>query len=136
MTCVSTRAPTSHKKEGWFCVCIFPFYEVHNDVTEAAGLLKSLELSGEVVVLAVNAKKGWWRQYEGELKQELIDAWIDAIRLDEGTKKRIPEGVIGEAVEVKVEEEVKVKVEPEMETETPTKGADPTAEATVEHEEL
>lgn len=151
-TCVLALVPTTHGEAAENAVGslsqiafhyarrqqhIFPFYEVHkDDVAEAAGMLKSLELSGEVVVLAVNAKKGWWRQYEGELKQELIDAWIDAIRLDEGTKKRIPEGVIGEAVEVKVEEEVKVKVEPEMETETPTKGADPTAEATVEHEEL
>ena len=122
---------------------IFPFYEVHTDVAEAAALLASLGLTesgsesgSEVEVLAINAKKNWWRRYEGELKQDLIDAWIDAIRLDEGAKQRFPEGVIGEAVEVKVEEEVKIEVEPETDTETETKGADPTPEATVEHEEL
>ena len=149
-TCVLALVPTTHGEAAENAVGslsqiafhyarrqqhIFPFYEVHTDVAEAAGLLASLGLSGEVEVLAVNAKKGWWRRYEGELKQDLIDAWIDAIRLDEGVKQRLPEGVISEAVEVKVEE-VKVEAEPETETETPAKGADPTPEATVEHEEL
>lgn len=128
---------------------LFPFYEVHTDNEEPVSLLKSLDLSegeGEgVVVVALNGKKGWWRQYEGDFSRESIESWIDAIRLNEGTKKKLPEGVIVEAavveekpaeetVEVKIEEEVKIDIEPETETETPTKGAEPTPEAT--HDEL
>ncbi|KAK7757049.1 hypothetical protein SLS62_001065 [Diatrype stigma] len=123
---------------------LFPFYEVHTDSDEPASLLKSLDLAGEVVVVALNGKKGWWRQYEGDFSRESIESWIDVIRLNEGVKKKLPEGVIGEAaveekpaeetIEVKVEEEVKIDIEPETETETPTKGAEPTPEAT--HDEL
>lgn len=122
---------------------LFPFYEVHTDNEEPTSLLKSLDLSGEVVVVALNGKKGWWRQYEGDFSRESIESWIDAIRLNEGTKKKLPEGIIKEAVEekpaeekveVKIEEEVKIDIEPETETETPTKGAEPTPEAT--HDEL
>ncbi|RYP02191.1 hypothetical protein DL764_005908 [Monosporascus ibericus] len=122
---------------------LFPFYEVHTDSDEPASLLKSLDVSGEVVIVALNGKKGWWRQYEGDFSRESIESWIDAIRLNEGTKKKLPEGVIGETpveeetVEVKVEESVEIKIDPETETETPTKGAEPAPKATAaEHNEL
>ncbi len=133
---------------------LFPFFEVHTDNDEPASLLKSLDLSGEVVVIALNGKRGWWRQYEGDFSRESFESWIDTIRLNEGTKKKLPEGIIGETVEekpaeetveVKVEEDVKVKIEPDTETDIPVKGSEPTpaadtaAEAQgspIKHEEL
>ncbi|KAI8961270.1 thioredoxin-domain-containing protein [Daldinia sp. FL1419] len=114
---------------------LFPFFEVHHDNEASESVFKSLELSGEVEIVAINGKRGWWRHYEGDFSPESIEGWIDAIRLSEGTKKKLPEGIISEAadkpaetVEVKIEEDVKVEVEPE--SETPTKGAEPTPEAT------
>ncbi|KAI0839243.1 thioredoxin-domain-containing protein [Hypoxylon sp. FL0890] len=130
---------------------IFPFFEVHTDNEVTTSVFKSLGLSGEVEIVAVNGKRGWWRHYEGDFSLESVESWIDAIRLSEGEKKKLPEGLVGEAVEettaekkpaetveVKVEESVEVEVEPGSETET--KGAEPTPEATAaekpKHEEL
>ncbi|KAI1102476.1 thioredoxin-domain-containing protein [Jackrogersella minutella] len=120
---------------------LFPFFEVHTDNDVTKSVFKSLELSGEVEIVAVNGKRGWWRHYEGDFSPEGVESWIDAIRLSEGTKKKLPDGVISEAVEeekpaekveVKVEENVEVEVEPE--SESPSKGADPTPEATAAEE--
>jgi protein disulfide-isomerase A6 len=117
---------------------LFPFFEVHTEDSGVASLLKTLELSGKVEVIAVNAKRSWWRHYEGDMTHEGIEAWIDAIRLSEGAKKKLPDGVITkvtekpaeETIEVKVGEEIKVEV-PESETKSSsTKGSEPTPEAT------
>ncbi|KAF3069613.1 hypothetical protein GL218_07775 [Daldinia childiae] len=114
---------------------LFPFFEVHHDNEAAESVFKSLELSGEVEIVAINGKRGWWRHYEGDFSSESVESWIDAIRLSEGAKKKLPAGVIGEvvekpteSVEVKIEEDVKVEVE--TESNTSTKGAEPTPEAT------
>ncbi|KAI0169993.1 thioredoxin-domain-containing protein [Hypoxylon sp. FL1284] len=120
---------------------LFPFFEVHTDNDASSSLFKSLELSGEVQIVAVNGRRGWWRHYEGDFSTGSVESWIDAIRMSEGAKKSLPEGVVSEAtetVEVKVEESVEVEVEPE--SEAPSAGADPTPEATPakapKHEEL
>ncbi|OTB01313.1 hypothetical protein M426DRAFT_323582 [Hypoxylon sp. CI-4A] len=128
---------------------IFPFFEVHTDNEASSSVFKSLALSGEVEIVALNGKRGWWRHYEGDYSVESVESWIDAIRLSEGEKKKLPDGVISDAVkeekpaekvEVKVEEQVEVEIEPE--SEAPSKGADPTPEATPaeetkpKHEEL
>ncbi|KAI0006593.1 thioredoxin-domain-containing protein [Xylariaceae sp. FL0662B] len=117
---------------------LFPFFEVHTDNEGVAPVFKSLELAGEVEVVAVNGKRRWWRHYEGDFSLESVESWIDAIRLSEGEKKKLPEGVIGEVteetakekpaaetVDVKVEESVEVEVGPE---ESSTKGTEPTSE--------
>ncbi|KAK8857325.1 thioredoxin-domain-containing protein [Apiospora arundinis] len=124
---------------------LFPFYEIHTADANVAALVKSLEITKEVELIAVNGKRKWWRQYEGDFSGESIESWIDAIRLSEGTKKKLPAGVLSEVaeeapkaekVEVKVEEEVKVEVPTESES-TSWQGAEPTPEATAaEHDEL
>ncbi|KAI0799175.1 thioredoxin-domain-containing protein [Xylaria sp. FL0064] len=125
---------------------LFPFFEVHTDNEEVAPVFKALELSGEVELVAVNAKRGWSRHYEGDFSHASVESWIDAIRMNEGPRKKLPEAIIGESaaekpvetVEVKLEEEVKVEVETEQET-ISWQGAEPTPEATEappKHEEL
>lgn len=131
---------------------IFPFFEVHTDSEEIAPVFKGLELSGEIELVAVNAKRGWWRHYEGDFSSASVESWIDAIRMNEGPKNKLPEAIIGEAVvesetvaempvktiEVKLGEDVKVEVPTESET-TSWQGAEPTPEATdapPKHEEL
>ncbi|KAI0097926.1 thioredoxin-domain-containing protein [Nemania sp. FL0031] len=131
---------------------LFPFFEVHTDNDNIAPVFKGLELSSEVELVAVNAKRGWWRHYEGDFSSASVESWIDAIRMNEGPKNKLPEAVIGEVVqesetvaeepietiEVKVGEEIKVEVDAEPET-TSWQGAEPTPEATdasPKHEEL
>ncbi|KAI8622958.1 thioredoxin-domain-containing protein [Xylariaceae sp. FL1651] len=130
---------------------LFPFFEVHTDNEDVAPVFQSLELAGEVEVVAVHAKRGWWRHYEGDFSPASVESWIDAIRMNEGTKNKLPDSVIGEVIEpgtteekpvetieIKLEEEVKVEVDTESES-TSWQGAEPTPEATdapPKHEEL
>ncbi|KAI3324655.1 thioredoxin-domain-containing protein [Xylariaceae sp. AK1471] len=131
---------------------LFPFFEVHTDNEAIAPIFNSLELTGEVELVAVHAKRGWWRHYEGDFSSTSVESWIDAIRMNEGTRNKLPETVVGEVVqesgtaeekpvetvEVKLEEDVKVEVDAEPET-TSWQGAEPTPEATdapPKHEEL
>jgi len=79
---------------------LFPFFVVPGSNPAAASLLKALGLEGGVELIAVNARRGWWRQYEGaNFDHEGIESWIDAIRMSEGVKKTLPEGLIAIAVE-------------------------------------
>ncbi|KAI1424444.1 thioredoxin-domain-containing protein [Xylaria sp. FL1777] len=122
---------------------LFPFFEVHTDNDDIAPVFKGFDLTGEVELVAINAKRGWWRHYEGDFSSASVESWIDAIRMNEGPKKKLPEALISEpatekpveTVEVKLEEEVKVEVE----AEPSWQGAEPTPEATdapPKHEEL
>ncbi|KAI0855522.1 thioredoxin-domain-containing protein [Xylaria cubensis] len=131
---------------------LFPFFEVHTDNEAIAPVLKGLELTSEIELVAVNAKRGWWRHYEGDFGSVSVESWIDTIRMNEGPRNKLPEAVIGEVVqesetttgkpvetvEVKLEENVKIEVDTEPET-TSWQGAEPTPEATdapPKHEEL
>ncbi|KAL2021399.1 hypothetical protein VTK56DRAFT_7264 [Thermocarpiscus australiensis] len=79
---------------------LFPFYEVPQSNTVAASLLKALDLSGDVEIVAINARRGWWRHYEGgDFGHESLEGWIDAIRMSEGVKKKLPEGIVAISVE-------------------------------------
>jgi protein disulfide-isomerase A6 len=123
---------------------LFPIFEVHIEDEAIASLAKELGLTGEVEVIAVNGKRGWWRRFE----DGLVDYWIDTIRMSEGEKKKIPEGVITsvvskkpaeetpasekpvkETIEVTVEDEIKIEI-PDSDESTSWQGAEPTPEAT------
>jgi protein disulfide-isomerase A6 len=142
---------------------LFPFYEVPKSNEGATSLLKALDLSADVEIIAINARRGWWRHYEGaDFGHESVEAWIDAIRMSEGVKKKLPEGIVAisveeaaapavssaptpEATEAGSSEEA-TPVTPEASGEpasdstesTSTKGADPTGEpeTAAEHDEL
>jgi protein disulfide-isomerase A6 len=78
-----------------------------------------------VQLIALNARRGWWRRYSGEeFGAVAIESWIDGIRLGESAKEKLPEGII-----IGAEPEVK---EPAAET------AEPVAEEAeaAEHDEL
>ena len=80
---------------------LFPFFEVPTKDNEGVvSVLRTLELTGDVELVAVNARRGWWRHYEAsDFDHESIESWIDAIRMSEGTKKKLPEGIIAAAAE-------------------------------------
>ncbi len=147
---------------------LFPIYAVPTSGnTAVTSLLKSLDLTGEVELVAINARRGWWRHFEGgDFGHQSIESWIDAIRMSEGVKKKLPEGLIAIAVEnhssdaspeakseatptatesaSAAESSAPATPEPSSESSSdatesaPTKGAGPTAEAETghKHEEL
>lgn len=134
---------------------LFPFYEV--DIDASRDILTTLGLQGNALILAVNGKRNWWRQYEGGLNTVEVEAWVDSIRLNEGQRYKFPDGFIGESaaaasssstptkaaaeaptetVIVHLEENVDVQIEPETEQEPSLAGtihAQPTEDA---HDEL
>ncbi|PLB41427.1 putative disulfide isomerase [Aspergillus candidus] len=83
---------------------LFPFYSVPSTNDKAQSLRDGLGLSAdatEVEIIAVNGRRGWWRRYDGSAAygQKAVETWIDAIRLGEGSKSKLPEGIVGAAKE-------------------------------------
>ncbi|KAK3393312.1 hypothetical protein B0H63DRAFT_15444 [Podospora didyma] len=98
---------------------LFPFYEVPKSNEGAASLLKALDLSGDVEIIAINARRGWWRHYEAtDFDHVSVESWIDAIRLSEGVKKKLPEGIVA------------ISVEEPTPAATPEEAPEPTPDAT------
>ncbi|KAL1864574.1 hypothetical protein Daus18300_007589 [Diaporthe australafricana] len=109
---------------------LFPMYEVHTDDAHSKDLFKALELSGDVQVLAVNARRGWWRLYEGQdFTHESIESWVDQIRMSEGVKRKLPEGIVAAAAE-ETESSSEATPEPTPEA-TPEATDSETAESSV-----
>lgn len=78
---------------------LFPFYEVTDDITDISSMKKSLGWSGEVEIVAINRKRGWYRGYESkDLSIEAVETWIDQIRMGEGTRHRLPDPILTEKV--------------------------------------
>ncbi|KAH6854023.1 hypothetical protein B0I37DRAFT_360895 [Chaetomium sp. MPI-CAGE-AT-0009] len=142
---------------------LFPFYEVSKSNEGAASLMKSLDLVGDVEIIAINARRGWWRHYDAaDFGHESVESWIDAIRMSEGVKKKLPEGIVAIAVEEPAaatpeasseatpdateagESEEATPVTPEASGDaaddstesTSTQAADPTGEPETAHDEL
>lgn len=119
---------------------LFPFFSVPSNVDGTSSLRDALKLESDVELIVVNARHGWWRQYEGDFgvkSVESVESWIDAIRMGEGQKAKLPTGVVVEAAETPKEqrtteaEKATEAAEAEAETKTPS----PKTEKVV-HEEL
>jgi protein disulfide-isomerase A6 len=94
---------------------IFPFYAVSSNNPLASKIKESLKLSGNFQIVAINGRRGWWRQIsetltEQDVSEEAIENFVDAIRLGEGSKKKIPEGLIPETPEEAASEEADATV--------------------------
>ncbi|CAJ0548650.1 Ff.00g022630.m01.CDS01 [Fusarium sp. VM40] len=98
----------------------FPFIAIPSDSDAAATLPKALGLKNEVNLIAINTRRNWWRQYEGDFSLSSVESWIDAIRMGEGAKQKIPEGVVVDKTESTKEEPTQATdPEPEVETDGP-----------------
>ncbi|KAK0734653.1 hypothetical protein B0T26DRAFT_737241 [Lasiosphaeria miniovina] len=98
---------------------LFPFFEVPKSNERAASLRKALDLSKDVEIIAINARRGWWRHYQAaDFGRVNVENWIDAIRLSEGVKKKLPEGIVAISVEEQTPEP------------TPEETPEPTPDAT------
>lgn len=104
---------------------LFPFFTLPGSIDATASVRSALELSGDVELVALNARRSWWRQYEGDFSVESVEAWIDAIRMGEGGKKKLPTEILVEKTEEPKTEEASTEEtkatdpEPEIETEAP-----------------
>ncbi|KAM5366028.1 hypothetical protein ACJA88_012299 [Fusarium oxysporum] len=90
-------APKSHT-----CVLVFTPGEAGEKAVDSLSHLNTkyaLGLKNEVNLIAINTRRNWWRQYEGDFSLASVENWIDAIRMGEGAKKKIPEGVVVEKTE-------------------------------------
>jgi protein disulfide-isomerase A6 len=82
---------------------LFPFYVLPKSVEGYSKLKDALKLQ-HTDIIAINARRGWWRKLpvksgllaEGDVSEQAIEAWVDSIRLGEGTKERLPEGLVPE----------------------------------------
>lgn len=105
---------------------LFPMYEVHIEDSHSDKILKALGVSGgDIHVVAVNARRGWWRLFDKEDHgHEAIESWVDQIRMGEGTKQKLPEDLVAEV-------ETESAAAPESASEaTPEASSDPTPEPT------
>lgn len=78
---------------------LFPFYSVPGRNAGAAALRSALELKDqkEIELIAINARRNWWRHFTGESFEVIpIEAWVDGIRLGESSKSKLPDGLIVE----------------------------------------
>jgi len=76
---------------------LFPFYSVPPRNPQAKVIRDALELKGEneLEIIAVNAKRSWWRRYSGsDYSHDSIEAWIDVIRMNEGAREKLPDSLI------------------------------------------
>lgn len=75
---------------------LFPVFAVPAVNPAHGSLVEKLEVKGEVELVAVNAKRGWWRRYEGDFGAGSVGEWVDAIKMGEGERKKLPGGVVEE----------------------------------------
>jgi protein disulfide-isomerase A6 len=79
---------------------IFPFYAVSaaNPLAESIRGALALKPASEIEIIATNAKRGWVRKYTGETygMQEIGD-WVDAIKMNEGAKEKLPKILTGDS---------------------------------------
>ncbi|ODM24068.1 hypothetical protein SI65_01658 [Aspergillus cristatus] len=80
---------------------VFPFYSVPAINAGGKTLRAELGLPGAtetVEIIAVNGRRGWWRRYDNSESQDFnvasVEKWIDSIRLGDGKKEKLPEGVV------------------------------------------
>ncbi|KAJ5186997.1 hypothetical protein N7449_009991 [Penicillium cf. viridicatum] len=113
---------------------LFPLYAVPAINTGSKTLREALELGdGQTVeIIALNARRGWWRRFssaDADFGAVAVESWVDGIRLGEGVKQKLPEGIVaGVEAEAEPEAEPEAEVEAEVEVEA--------EEQAVEHDEL
>ncbi|KAE8444168.1 hypothetical protein EG329_000856 [Mollisiaceae sp. DMI_Dod_QoI] len=106
---------------------LFPFYVLPEKNAGYKQVKDALALT-DMAIIAVNGRRGWWRTIpitgdkisEKDVTEESIENWVDSIRLGEGAKQKLPEGLI--------------PTEPEEPEETVTEEAPETTETVVVEE--
>jgi protein disulfide-isomerase A6 len=119
---------------------LFPFYVVPVDNPMTPRLREELNLKSgdEMEIIAVNARRRWWRQYPGsDYTLADIEDWVDAIRMNEGKRERLPASLVTDVEDEDEEEETieeSLKKAAKKEEEKAAKKEQ--AEPVIEHSEL
>ena len=98
---------------------IFPLYAVPSDNEVARTIRGDLGLKPdtELEIVAINMKRSWWRRYRGETFDITdIEGFVDAIKLGEGKKEKLPNDFFLEVVE---------EAKASKESETPIETSEP-----------
>lgn len=115
---------------------LFPFLALPSNVDGVDSLRQSLELKADVELVAINGRRQWWRRYEGDFGIESVESWIDAIRMGEGSKMKLPKIIKAEADEKAQPEETKAEETKAEEAKTEEAKAEETKAEEAEHDEL
>ncbi|KAH9212755.1 hypothetical protein DL95DRAFT_340106 [Leptodontidium sp. 2 PMI_412] len=104
---------------------LFPFYVLSEANPGFRKIKDALKLGTDIEVIAINGRRGWWKKLPSgekvaaaDVSEEAIENWVDTIRLGEGAKKKLPEGLVPEEPEEPVAEESEVPIVAEEATET------------------
>lgn len=104
---VITSLGAIHKKHG---TKLFPFISVPPSNPLAAALRTELGLPTEDTALdliATHGKRAWYKKYPGTTHSaQELEAWVDAIRMGEGKKEKLPESLIASGAQEEVKEKV------------------------------
>ena len=75
---------------------LFPFYQLPSSNSQATALRNLLSLSPDIELIAINGKRSWYRHLDASsgLTTSAIESWIDAIRMDDLPKSKLPENII------------------------------------------
>ena len=74
---------------------LFPFYQLPTSNSQASTLRSKFALSDGVELVALNGKRSWYRHYtRSTFGQAEVEDWIDSIRMGEGAKQSVPDGLI------------------------------------------
>jgi protein disulfide-isomerase A6 len=134
---VTASLASIHKKHG---TKLFPFVGVPASNTLTSSLLAELKLGSdeEVHLIATNAKRGWVKKYSGTtFGTTEVEAWVDAIRMGEGKKEKLPDSLVAEEIKEQAKEEKPVEQEPiKIEVEEIEDEYEPEPEQTQNHDEL
>ncbi|SMY23934.1 unnamed protein product [Zymoseptoria tritici ST99CH_1A5] len=84
---------------------LFPFYQIPASNAQAKALRTQLDLSPtEVEIIATNGKRSWWRHYKGaDFRLSGLEDWVDAIRMGDSPKSKMPDGLIVDFAELPAE---------------------------------
>lgn len=132
-TAISSLA-SIHKKHDDLQTHLFPFVGVSSSNPLASALIKDLNLGSEeqVHLIATHGKRAWYKKYSSEtFGSTEVEQWVDALRMGEGKKEKLPESLLAAAEEevkqekVADQEPIKIEVEeivdePDLTKETPS----------------
>jgi protein disulfide-isomerase A6 len=111
-----------HKKYDVSGHKLFPFVGVSASNPLAASLLAELSLGNaeQIHLIATNGKRAWYKKYSGStFGTEDVEQWVDAIRMGEGKKEKLPESLLAAGEKPAAKEEKVAEPEPEAQPESP-----------------
>lgn len=93
-----------HKKHG---TKLFPFVSVPPSNPLAAQLRSELKLGTDdtLDIIATHGKRAWYKKYPGTaFSAQELESWVDAIRMGEGKKEKLPKKLIASGAQEPVKE--------------------------------